>query len=541
MMKFLNRFWHGETNGLTSAALVVGFASLASRLFGILRDRALASTFGAGSSLDAYYAAFRLPDLLYNLIILGALSAGFIPVFTEYIQKKGESEAWRLAEQVLSVVGAVMLVACGLLSLLAPILVPLTVPGFPPDKMQVTVELSRIMFLSPLLLGLSAVMGGILQATRRFVAFSLAPVFYNLGIIFGTLVLARFMGLQGVAWGVVIGAALHLIVQAIVVMRLGLRQIPMPSLQHSGVRRILYLMAPRTAGLAVSQLNTVILLGFASHLENGSVSVFNLATNLQSFPVGIIGVSYAIAVFPLLARSASAGNREEFVSQLLYTIRKITFLILPITALFFLLRPQIVRLILGAGQFDWDDTIRTANVFGIFLLSLLAQCYVAVFARAFYAIQDTRSPFWISLWSEAANVVLAFVLYREFGIQGLAISFTVATFVNAIWLWSKLSRVYGPLGTRTLFPSMLKAFAASVAIIGVGYPVRNFIGTLYPLRTFWQVALQAGLTSVVALAGFILVAWLLKSQELVELTRAINRKMFHVRPEVSGAEETHDV
>ena len=201
MISFLKRLWLGETSGLTTAAVIVGVASMLSRLLGVVRDHTLASVFGAEPELDAYYAAFRLPDFLYNLIILGALTAGFIPVFTEYLERKNAHDAWRMAEEVLSIVGVIMAVSCLVLAVAAPWIVPWTTPGFTGDHLATTVTLSRIMFLSPFLLGLSAVMGGVLQATRRFFAFALAPILYNVGIIFGAVFLSKYFGISGVAWG----------------------------------------------------------------------------------------------------------------------------------------------------------------------------------------------------------------------------------------------------------------------------------------------------------------------------------------------------
>ncbi|MCC7357423.1 murein biosynthesis integral membrane protein MurJ [Candidatus Uhrbacteria bacterium] len=535
----IKKFWQGETPGLTAAAVVIGLASLASRVVGVLRDRFLAGTFGAGHELDAYYAAFRVPDLLYNLIILGALSAGFIPVFSEYLKKKGEKEAWELAGQVVSVVALSMGVLCLIMAVAAPVIVPPTVPGFSPEQTRLTIELSRIMFLSPFLLGLSAVMGGILQSMRRFVAFSLAPVLYNLGIIFGTLVLAPRYGLSGVAWGVVLGAVAHVSVQAIVVRGLGLRHIPLPSFKSEGVCRILLLMAPRTIGLAVAQVNLIIMQIFASTLPTGSVAIFNLANNLQAFPVSLIGISYAVAVFPSLSASVNNQDFKEFISTLRQTIRKIAFLIIPVTALFFLLRPQAVRLVLGAGQFDWDDTIRTANVLGIFLLSLFSQCLVALLVRAFYAMQDTKTPLVIGVVCEVVNIIVAIIGYHTYGILGLAAAFTIATTVNACLLWIALRKHFGSLGERTLLRPIAVSCIASAALIGVGYPIRQFLGTIFPLETFIRVLLQASVTAFTGLLAFVGVSWLLKSEEIVDLVSVLNRKLFKSKPQVQGAEEGH--
>jgi putative peptidoglycan lipid II flippase len=537
MKLFFSRLWNGETNGLTAAAIIVGGASLASRVIGVLRDRVLASSFGAGDTLDVYYSAFRLPDFLYTLIILGALSAGFIPVFAEYIETRSREEAWALAERVLSVIGATMLIVCAALVIFAPDLVPIVVPGFSGDKLDATIRLTRIMALSPFFLGLSAVMGGILQATRRFLAFALAPVFYNLGIIFGAIILAPVMGLEGLAWGVVLGAFLHLITQASVALRLGLRKIPAPSLRTEGVRKILYLMAPRTAGLAVSQVNMVILLSLASALPIGSIAVFNLANNLQSFPIGIFAISFAVAAFPNLARASGAGRDEEFRQTFNSAARKIAFLIIPSTVIFFLLRAQIVRLALGAGVFDWNDTIRTADVLGIFTLSMLFQSLVPLLARAFYAIQDTWTPLIAGIISEIFNLVLATVLRGPLGIMGLAVSFSAAALLNFLLLWWLLYFKRGSLGKGEFTMSFAKTCAASVALFGFGWIVRQGLGTVFPLQTFLQVALQAFGSVVVGLGAFIVVAILLKSEEFEEFRYAAVRRFLKKGQVIQGADE----
>lgn len=537
MFRFFSKLWNGETASVTTAALIVGAASLASRLVGVLRDRVLASTFGAGDVLDAYYAAFRVPDFLYNLVILGALSAAFIPVFTEYLEQRGRGEAWRLAERVLSVVGAVMGLACLALVFVAPTLVPLTVPGFDPAKLELTVRLSRIMLLSTFFLALSAVMGGALQATRRFVAFALAPVFYNLGIIAGIILLVPNFGYIGLAWGVVAGAALHLITQATVALRLGLERVPFPSFRHEGMRRILTLMAPRTAGLAITQINQVVILAIASTLAVGSVAVINLAANLQTVPVGIVAISFAVAAFPSLSRAASARDQAAFKSVLRSTARKIVFIILPVTAAFLILRAQIVRLVLGDGQFDWDDTIRTANVLGILAASMIAQSLVPLLARAFYALQDTWTPLWIGLVTEGANLGLALALREPYGILGLATAFSATAWIGLLLMWICLRMRQGVLGTRQVWSSTVKTFAATLVFVALAVPVRIWIGTLFPLRTFWQVALQAGAATFAGLIGFVVTAWLLKSEELREFKEAAARKLWQRARVVEGAVE----
>lgn len=537
MLSFFRRLWHGETEQVTTAAMIVAIASLLSRVVGLIRDRILASTFGAGDVLDAYYAAFKVPDFLYNLVILGALSAAFIPVFTEYFETKGKEEAWRLAEKVLSVVGAVMLGACVILFFAMPSLMSIIAPGFEGEKLTLTIELSRIMLVSTTFLALSAVMGGILQSTRRFVAFSLAPVLYNFGIVVGVVFLVPWLGPMGLGWGVVFGAFLHFFAQSSVVLSMGLKHIPRPSFDHDGLRRILRLMAPRTMGLAVSQINLTVILAMASLLAVGSVTVLNLAMNLQTVPIGIFGISFAVAAFPSLSRAASTRDSDEFRDIIGSTTRKIIFFVLPASIAMLILRAQIVRILLGGEAFDWGDTIRTADMFGIFALSAVAQAVSPLLFRGFYALQDTWTAFWISVSIEASNIVLAIFLMKPFGIIGLAIAFSVSAWIGVVLLWFFLRRRQGKLGTREVWNSFFKVLAASFIMVGAMIPVRNLVGTIFTLRTFWEVLLQAGCASVVGIIVFYIACKLMRSPELEEFQSAIIRRVWRRGRLMEGAEE----
>jgi putative peptidoglycan lipid II flippase len=318
---------------------------------------------------------------------------------------------------------------------------------------------------------------------------------------------------------------------------MGLRRIPAPSLKAEGVRRILWLMAPRTAGLAVSQINMVVLLALASALSVGSIAVFNLANNLQSFPVGIFGISFAVAAFPNLARSAGAKRDEEFRSVLGSAARKVLFLIIPSTVIFFLLRAQIVRLVLGAGVFDWNDTIRTADVMGIFTVSMTFQALVPLLARAFYALQDTWTPLIAGVISEGFNLLLAMLLRGPFGISGLAIAFSAAALLNLIMLWWMLHYRKRALGASDIALSFGKTFAASLALFGFGWIARQAVGTLFPLETFWQVALQVVATLAVGGGAFVVVAVLLKSEEFHEFHASAIRRFWKKGGVMPGADE----
>lgn len=440
MRAFFHRLFTQESSGIAASAFIVGSASLVSRLLGMVRDRLLAGHFGAGMELDAYYAAFRIPDLLFNLFIAGALSAGFIPLFSEYLERRSEKEAWKLAAQVLTVLASIMAIVSAIFVLIAPWVIPIFIKGFSQEGIRLTVSMSRVMAISPILLGISGVMGGILQAKKRFFAFALAPVFYNLGIIIGILFFVPYGGILGVAWGVALGSLMHACIQASPAFHLGLTGIGRRPWWGEGVGRLLKMMIPRTASLAVTQMNLLIILALASSLSVGSVAVFTLATNIQSLPFGLIGVSVAVAAFPALSEAASKGADRSFHRLLAQQLAWLWFLLVPVTILFYVLAPQIIQVILGTGKFEQTDIFRTTIILQLLALALPAQSMVALLVRGFYAKQNTWTPFWISLVAEGINLALCLVLRHFFGLIGLAIGFTVSTVVNVIGLWIFLPR-----------------------------------------------------------------------------------------------------
>ena len=283
--KMLEKILNGESKTITGAALLLGAASLASRFLGVLRDRVLAGEFGAGDTLDVYYAAFRIPDLVFNLLILGALSAGFIPIFTAALcgaREKNEEpkEAWGIVNSAMNIMGVALVVLCGLFIILAPWIVPLITPGFGPEKMATTITMTQIMMLSPIFLGLSNILGSVLQSFKRFFIYSLAPIFYNIGIIVGALFFTKWWGIYGLAGGVVLGAVAHMLIQAPAAWQLGYRYRWIFDLANKKIRAIGKMMIPRTLGLAVSQINLVVMTIIASTLIPGSLAIFNLANNL---------------------------------------------------------------------------------------------------------------------------------------------------------------------------------------------------------------------------------------------------------------------
>jgi putative peptidoglycan lipid II flippase len=389
--RFTDCFRNGEKSitSITGAAFVIAVMGLASRFLGLVRDRILASKFGAGDELDIYYAAFKIPDLVFNLLILGALSAAFVPLFTSLISKDEKKKAWNMVDKIFTLMVLVLALVTIVLFFLTPWLTSLITFGFNPEKQESVAVLTRIMLISPVLMGVSGLLGGILNSFKKFFFYSLAPIFYNIGIIIGVLFFTEYFGIRGLAWGVVFGAFLHLVVQLPENFRCGFRFKLNFDFKDKHLLQMIKLMVPRTMGLAVTQINFLIITILASTLSAGSLAIFNLANNIQSVPLGLFGISFATAAFPTLSAYGAQNKKEEFIKSFSRTFRNIMFFTVPLSITFIVLRAQIVRVVLGAGKFDWEDTIMTFQALGIFSLSLFAQSLIPLLARAFYSIHNT--------------------------------------------------------------------------------------------------------------------------------------------------------
>ena len=529
-------------SSVMSAAGLITIAGLASRLLGLFRDRLLASTFGAGDTLDIYYAAFRIPDLIYNILILGALSAAFIPVFTSLISNKKEKEAWQLAGGIMNLAIGSIIVFSIIFCIFSPYLMRIITPGFSPEKMEKVVFFTRIMFLSPLFLGISGIFGGVLTSYKRFFIYSLAPIFYNLGIIFGIIFFVKFWGPIGLAWGVVLGAFLHMLTQYPSAHQLGFRRslLIVKHLKNSEVRKVFRLMIPRTMGIAVNQVNLFVITIFASFLASGSLAIFNFAQNLQSVPLGIIGVSFAIAVFPTLSALFSKNENKKFIVSFSETFRQILFFIIPLSAFILLLRAQIVRVVLGAGKFDWEDTVLTFQCLGIFSLSLFAQSLVPLLARSFYAMHNTKTPFYIALVSEVVNILAVVLLIGKYNILALAIAFSLAAITQMLLLLFALRLRFENLDDKKIIISTGKIALATLcsgAIMqGIKYLAVNFVN----MDTFWGVFTQLSASAIFGALVYFAISHLVKLEEYHVFKMSITKRIFK-KEKIVLTEDTGEV
>lgn len=522
----IKKLINGRAASIASAAFILALATLASKVLGIYRNRILAGEFGAGNELDIYYAAFRIPDLIFNIVVLGALSAGFIPVFTRFISEKKENQAFYAANAVLNLLFLLVIPLCLISIIFAPSLIGLIAPGFDDAKRETTVQLTRIMFLSPIFLLLSSVMGGVLQSFQRFFIYSLSPVMYNIGIIIGAIYFEKWWGLPGLAWGVALGSFLHFAIQLPMAIKLGFRYKFIIDPKDQGAGKIIKMMVPRTLTLIANQLNFLIITAIASTLAVGSLAIFNLANDLQSFPIGLFAISFAIASFPTFSSLAGQENKDEFIKSLIKTTRLILFFIIPISLLFIVLRAQIVRVALGTGEFDWHDTVLALNSLGIFSLSLFAQSVIPLFSRAFWALGNARIPFLTSLAAAASNLGLAIFFSERFGIEGLVGAFSISSIINAVLLYYLINKKIGLIYHQQVCKPVLKIIFVSAAAGLFSYIALYAIEPFLSTNTGVGILLQGSFAGLIGILVYCFLGWLYKIEEFIILKNALRRRMF---------------
>ncbi len=459
-----------SSRSVAGAAGIVAFGFLGSRLLGLLRSVAIADAFGTDPELGAYWVAFRLPDLVFQLLAGATLSAAFIPTFSRVALRGGEEASWRLASSVLNLISIATALVAAVAFLLAPLIVPLFAPGLGEesgrqDELQaLAVELTRLMLVSPILFGLSGMVTGILNARQHFWAPALAPMVYNASIIFGALALAGPMGTQGLATGVVIGSAAHLLVQLPALRSAGMRWSAALDVGSEGVREVARLMGPRVLGLAAWQVNLVVVIFFASFVSDAAISAVNYAFMMAMLPVAVVGMAISTAVFPTLAQQAAARQLNLMRQSLSESLRMILFLAVPASVGLILLARPTVRLLLQRGAFDASSTDLVVDALVIYCVGIFAHAAVEILSRGFYALSDTRTPVAVALLTMTANVVLCAALVAPFGVRGLAAAASLSAVAEFALLLRMLHLRLGGLGGRAFSRSVVRTAAATVVM-----------------------------------------------------------------------------
>lgn len=508
---------------IAKAAALVMALFVVSRVLGLARQMIISALFGTSGDLDAYLAANRISDTVFLIVAGGALGSAFIPTFADYLERKDLAGAWRLASAIVNLALIVLTVAAGLMAVFAPSLVrTIIAPGFTSAQQLLTVSLLRLMLLSPIIFGVSGVVMGVLNAHQHFLLPALAPSVYNLSIIGGALVLGPRAGVRGMAVGVVVGAALHLLVQVPGLVRYGARYVPTLGLDDPSVREVGRLMVPRMLGTAITQLNFVINNSLASRLGEGAVSAINYAWLLMMLPQGVFAQAVGTAAFPTFAAQAARGERAEMRSTLAATLRAVFSLCLPATVGLLVLGRPLVRLLFERGAFEAASTEAVTWALVFYALGLLGHAGLEIVARAFYALHDTFTPVWVGGLAMGLNVTLSLTLPGAFGLAGwplhagLALANSVATLLELVVLLVLIRRRMDGLEGRRTAIAFAKSGLASLVMGAV------LLGWQVALPGAGALALGGGL--VLGAAVYVGTALLLGVEELRAIAGLLRRR-----------------
>ncbi len=508
----------------------------ASKFLGLIRDRLLVHIFDT-SHAAIFFGAFKLPDLMFQVLIFGALSVAFIPVFTDQMHHKGQGAAFEFASNILSM----SLVFFGILCVIAAIFVgplnSLLLPGFSGAEKATTDSLTQVVLLGQILLVIGSFFVGISQSYQRFIVPSLAPLFYNLGIILGIIFLTPYFGIMGAGLGVVIGAALHALVQLPLVSSLGFKYKFSLDFFNSGVREVVKLISIRNVGLALEQFNDTVGIALASLITPASVTLLTFAQHLELVPIGLFGATIAQAALPVLSREQSNGETEAFKVTILTTFHQILFLTLPAMAFLIVLRIPVVRLVFGAAQFNWSDTVLTGRTLAFLAVGLVAQSVVLLLVRGFYALKDTKTPVIVSVVTVTLNVILSFlfVVFWHLDVWSLGVAYAISSNISMFMLLYFLDKKVGGFDSDALYtPAFKMWFAAIISAIALYIPIKALDQLVFDTTRTINLLFLTGVATVIGISIYLLMVWLLKVRELgafVELLKKFYKMQFHVKSE----------
>jgi putative peptidoglycan lipid II flippase len=484
-------------------------AYLLSRLLGLLRDRLLAAHFGIGPLTDAYTAAFRLPDLLFTLLISGAVAVAFIPVLTEVWVKGDHDEAWDLASDVLNLLMFLTIIGGLIAFIFASPLVRLITPGFGPAQHQLTVNLTRIMLITPFLFAVSSVWGSIAQSFSRFFFFAISGIFYNLGIIFGIVVLSHAHSIYGVAWGVVIGAGVQALIQGLAMFGLGYKYHRHLNWRNPGLHKVVRLMIPRSIDQGLDQLNYTVQTVVGSQLATGSLTAYYYANNLKNVPLVLFGNAIATAVFPTMVKDAAEERKDKLIGNFVINARLILFLTIPAATAAVVLRGYIVRLLFGFGN------VMTASTLGWFAGTIVFTSLFFLVTRVYYALQDTKTPLYTSIVAILVNIGLSFYLGHKFGVAGLAMAQSLLAAAEVLALIAILRlRKLPSIGGKQIMSGLWRMLLANTIAASAMYIMVARVFPLYKADLgFLAIGPKFLIIALVGTAAYLLPCYALQLRE----------------------------
>lgn len=527
-----------ENTSILSAAAIIMFATLLSALVGVVRTRLLIQYFYFDKSVvDVFWAAFRLPDMIFQIIVVGALSSAFIPVFSQYLGKKTEGNY--IASSMINAIMGVMLVLGLIVFFFARPLSSLIAGGFGDQDLDLMANLTRIMALAQIFFGFSSFLTGIIQTNKRFLIPAFSPVLYNIGIIIGIVALGPTLGIYGPAIGVVIGALMHLLVQLPLALKLGFRYVLHLDLKHAAVRQMGRLMLPRMLTLSLSQLELTAIIAFSSWMSAGSVTMMSIASQLANLPVRLIGIPIGQASLPFFTKETAQNNLTRLATMVNNTILEMLYLALPASAIVLVLRIPLVRLAYGADSFPWAETVTTGKLVAILAVSIAARSLTHILVRVFYALQNTRTPFIINSVSTLINVGLSYYLLfvRGTGIIGMAAAISLASLIETFILTGVLYRLAQFGVANILKPFLSMVFITIITGLALWAPLRLLDTLIFDTTRTVPLIFLTLTVGLIGLSVYIALSYLFEIRELAIFAR-LGRKIGSWRTSLAQSDET---
>lgn len=516
-------FFNRKSTSILSAAAIIGVSFLGSALLGLIRNRLLAARFFGGMEgvLDVYFAAFIIPDTVFQLLVVGAVSAAFIPVYQEYFEKS-EADANKLANVALTSIGFFLFIFSALIAIFAR---PLSgmLAHFSPDRLDLMANLIRLMCLAQMLFAISSFLTGVLQSQKRFLVPAIAPLLYNLGTITGIFFLSPYIGIYSAAVGVVFGAFLHMAIQLPTAFSLGYYPKLIFNFKHPGVRTMMKLMPPRALALGLDQIERAVAVNLTSFFAAGSLSVFTFARQLYVLPISLFGVSLSQASFPSLAAEALYTDKTKFRQTLSKSILQIFFFALPASVLILILRIPLVRIAFGAKSFPWDATLVTARALAFLTLSIAPQSVTNTLTRALHALKDTKTSLIIGFITMVFFVATAYILgfFVERDVVGLCLALSLGNLLDFVLSYWAVHKKVGSLEISVRIYKMLAASLITAFCLWV--PMRLLDQFVFDTtRTVPLIALTL-IVSFVGFSVYLFICWILKVEELQEVVLIVKK------------------
>lgn len=501
---------------ILSAAFMIMATVVLSQVLGLIRQRLLVAIFGASNTLGFYFYASSLPDSLFQIIISGALSSAFIPVFSQYLVKGKEKDGYKFASTLLSVSLSIFFVISIILFIFAPQLIhSFVAPGLPDKQVVPIAALMRIILLGELFFIIASFLSSILQCYNQFLIPGIASALYNLGIIISLLLFSKWLGIYSVSWGVVLGAFLYIILQVPFVLRKKFK-FHFSLRLDKGFFDVLHLMWPRTISIGISNVGVIVTGILISYLMSGprNLVIFDYAKTLAFAPVALFGISIAQAAFPILSREKD--NKALFQETLLTSFTQMLYIVLPFSILFLVLRIPIVRLIYGAQQFDWPATVLTGRTLAFFSVSIFAQSLINLLQRGFWALHDTITPLVVVAISTVLMIGAgaAFLFVYHFGVASIAMAYSLSAIINLILLFVILDRKTGGFEKKPFFISLFKIFSASFFTAFALYiPIKLLDQLVFDTTKTVNLVILTGISSFAGLVLYMFLTWLFNVKE----------------------------